>query len=198
MLSMKDKYKLLKMYSLYIININKCRNICIDLGKKNNYEWIFVLDSNSFFSETYYNNIVNNIKRDIKYLIIPQIRINNNNILLERNYNDYINKLNLHEPQIAFKNTSELYFNNLIPYGMAEKAELLNYIGVSGEWNKWHTFEHINIKQRRINDIKFQIISKIIRLNPYYKHNTKNKNVMNRLIGIFLFIKHCQNNLKSL
>ena len=79
--------KLLK-HNFYLVNNNKARNYCINYGKKNNYEWTFALDSNSFFTEKDYYDVINNIDKKTQYIEIPQYRLDDvnlkNNVLLTK------------------------------------------------------------------------------------------------------------------
>ena len=91
------------------------RNYCIEYGKQNGYEWIFVLDSNHFFTETLYNDIINNIKNDTEYITIPQKRVSdakleNESILTSP---EKIKNIPAQEHQLAFKNTSTYLFNEI-------------------------------------------------------------------------------------
>ena len=61
----------LKKCNHYLININGARNYALDYGKKEGYEWIFVLDSNSFLNKNDYEEIINNIALDTEYIAIP-------------------------------------------------------------------------------------------------------------------------------
>jgi len=127
--------KLLK-HNLYLVNNNKARNYCIDYGEKNNYTWTFALDSNNFFIEKDYYDIINNIDKNTQYIEIPQYRLDDanlkNNVLLTNQKLPYLSDF---EPQLAFKNTSKHKFNEKIPYGLSPKAELLNALGTKGDWN---------------------------------------------------------------
>lgn len=195
----KKLTKLLYRYNLYIVNNNGSRNFAIEYGKQNNYEWTFVLDSNSFFTLKSYTDIISNIKKDSEYLIIPQKRLHDNNlnnmILINKNKNleTILDALPVQEPQIAFKNTSKYKFNENIPYGLAPKAEFLCALRIPGKWNKWMFFYGLNIKKRTFKKSKYQILSKIIRLHPKNKHNTFSNNWILRNYGIFILAKNIQN-----
>ena len=187
--------KYLYTYNQILINNNHCRNFCIEYGKRAGYQWIFVLDSNSFFTESSYYNIIDNINPETKYLIIPQKRLKDgeytNNNLLENPSIE--NDLPIQEPQIAFKNTSKYMFNPEIPYGAIPKAELLNAMGVKGKWNKWGSFlKYLDIKIRNINDAEFQVISSVIRLHPYNNTNKMSDNWNKRMEGLYLLIEDIQ------
>ena len=61
-------------HNLYLVNNNGARNYALMYGKKNNYDWTFVLDSNSYFTYESYNQIISNIDNDSEYIIISQKR----------------------------------------------------------------------------------------------------------------------------
>lgn len=173
-------------YNLYLVNNNGSRNFCIEYGKRKNYKWIFALDSNSYFTKKTFYNIIDNIDKDTKYLILPQVRLSNENL----NNDDIIGKSDIKfketfEPQIAFRNNSDIIFNDKIPYGASPKAELLRVLKVPGKWKYWDdNFRIYNIKDRKKEDVKFQILSYVIRLNSYNKNNNVKKNYNNRITGL--------------
>ena len=193
----KKLLELIKEHNLYLINNNGSRNYCIDYGKKNNYDWIFPLDSNSFFTDKYFNKILNviNKKNKIDYLVIPQIRIKDLNIQNKEIFlnEDKLEKLKINEPQIAFNKNSKLLFNENIPYGFCPKAEFLRMIKVSGRWNNWKdNYKYYNIKDREKQIVNYKIISKVIRLNPQEKYNGNN-NFNRRIKGLYNLIKLIRN-----
>ena len=182
--------KLLK-HNLYLVNNNKARNYCINYGKKNNYEWTFALDSNSFFTEKDYYNIINNIDKKTQYIEIPQYRLDNvnlkNNVLLTKKKLPGLSKF---EPQLAFKNTSKHKFNEKIPYGLSPKAELLNALGSQGIWNIYLDNErYLNIKTRSFKNTNLERKSRIIRLSSHNSNNNCDFNWDNRWYGIYKLVK---------
>ena len=191
------KYKILSLalsnHRLYCMNINMARNYCIEYGKKNGYEWIFVLDSNHFFTETLYNDIINNIKKDTEYITIPQKRLSdakleNESILTSP---EKIKNIPAQEHQLAFKNTSTYVFNEQIPYGSMDKGEMLNALGVPGKWNGWNNdLEILNIKQRHFLDIRYQTLSSVIRLHPQSENNSIEKNWIHRMLDTYRIMKN--------
>jgi hypothetical protein len=102
-LLMRALYK----HNLYIINNNGGRNRAIQYGKKHNYKWTFVFDSNQFFTADQYKNIVDNIHPDSRYLIIPQKRLGDGNF---RNA-DIINSLDLSKLPVRQKRN---FFGGLV------------------------------------------------------------------------------------
>ena len=197
----KNMIKILEKHNLYLINNNGCRNDCISYGKKCGYTWTFVLDSNSFFTKKTFENIVNNINMNNKYLIIPQKRLKDGNlsnkILLTKNYEQKLNRLPNQEPQIAFKNTSSVMFNSNIPYGLAPKAELLTALNVKGKWNKWMNFKKLHINPRTFKNKNYKILSYVIRLSPFNNNNDYNNNWNQRWIGIYLLVKQILDTYKE-
>jgi len=180
-LSTEEKVKLLYDYNLYLVNNNGSRNYCIEYGKKNNYEWTFVLDGNSFFTKKSYEIIMNNICNENEYLIIPLKRIQdmkfNNDDLLNIDEKS-IDIIPISEPQIAFKKSSKYTFNDKIPYGISPKAEFLNALNVKGIWNNWKVNHFIDIKDRVFENSNFQIVSYVFRLHSFNANNKK------KIIGI--------------
>ncbi|GAA4282084.1 hypothetical protein [Gaetbulibacter aestuarii] len=190
-------FKKLYAFNMYMININGARNFCLNYGKNNGYEWIFVLDSNAYFTHELFNNVIDNIKENTEYICIPQIRLSENNFKNEQllnepiNFNSFIHR----EPQIAFKNTSKLKFNEKIPYGTAEKAELLRVLQVPGPWDTWNDNElYIGIKDRKIENVKYQILSKVIRLNSHNSKNNITDNFTKRIAGLNYLINEIKSN----
>ena len=181
----------LLIHNLYLINNNGCRNFCIDYGKKNGYIWTFVFDSNSFLTQKYFDGIVNNINNSSEIIIIPQIRLNDNNLTnfdIIRSVHK-LERLPLQEPQIAFNIRTNIKFNKYIPYGCAPKAELLKAINTPGPWiNGWADYELVNIKSRVYKDASFQNLSKVIRLDSGNSNNTRGSNWINRWVGIYLLV----------
>lgn len=196
----KELFNLLKQYTIYITNSNQARNYCINYGKKKGYDWILPLDSNSYFTNEYFeqmNEIMKN--KNLEYLIIPQLRLNDlnlvNNDIINRPY--LLDKINEHEPQIGFSIKTEIIYNENIPYGTSEKAELLRVLQVPGEWHSWtlHT-KYYGIKDRPRIDAKYKIVSKVIRLNAFQKNNKK-VNFNNRIIGIYNLVRKVRNDINN-
>jgi len=178
----------------FFIDINTCRNYCILQGKLNNlYEWIFVLDSNSFFTDSMYYDIVNNISDGTQYITIPQIRLKACGLT-----NDDVckisdtNKYEKFEHQLCFHRTSNYMFNESLQYGNMDKAEFLNAISILGPWRKWKPI--FDIKQRKFNNVKRQTLSSIIRLHPKEETNNFTTNKYQRMIGLYKLYEKIKNN----
>ncbi len=173
-------------HSIYLININACRNRCIEYGKSAGYEWTFVLDSNSFFTRRHFQEIAASVREDTEYLSIPQVALSdgplrNEDVLMVP---DRLERLPLREHQLAFRRTSALVFNERIPYGLMDKAELLNALGVPGEWAGWSDIELIGVKQRPCAGARFEVLSRVVRLQPFSASNTPASSWSRRLVGV--------------
>lgn len=193
------KYFLTTLYesNLYLININNARNLAVNYGKSNDYDWTFVLDSNSYFTPQLFNSIINNINIETEYIAINQIRLSDNNINNDQllNNNLDLSSFTHREPQLAFKKTSTIVFNDKIPYGTSEKAELIRVFNIPGPWNIWKDNElYLNIKDRKVENVNYQILSKVIRLNPHNITNNFGNNFMNRIVGLNNLINQIRNN----
>jgi hypothetical protein len=206
-ISYKDFYKLNKQqmlsilyyYNLYLVNINSCRNYAIKYGKDNNYENIFVLDSNNYLLKSDFERISRDIEnnKNIDYFILPQKRLKDgnmfNNSLLVYGIEKKLNLLENQEPQIVFKNTARYGFNKLIPYGYSEKAELINSLNVRGKWNNWCDHNDLGIYKRNI--VSTSLISgNIIRLHPDNINNDIKNNSKLRSIGLYKLIQEIYSN----
>ena len=190
--------QLLKPYTLYICNNNSCRNFCIDYGKRHRYQWTFVCDSNSFFTDKYYNQILGKIGEARDYIIIPQIRLDDGNLENETVLEDdsRIDKLPLQEPQIGFHRTSTARFNPKIPYGSSPKAELLRILRVPGMWQTWNAVpQQRKIKDRKPIQSNYVVLSKVIRLTSRNEYNSRRINWLLRPLGIYNTIRHIKSTL---
>lgn len=192
----KAMNRLLYDYNQYLINNNGSRNFSIDYGIKNGYEWVFPFDSNAYLTQNYFNQIIENLKPDTHYIVIPQIRLKDgkliNEDILKKNKVVEIDNLKIQEPQVGFHKNSILRFNNKLIYGCCPKAEFLRVIKVPGKWNNWYDNKrYLNILDRPKKNVKFQILSKVIRLNPQEIKNGSNSN--KRILGLFNLVKKIRN-----
>ena len=198
---MKDRYgfiiQQLLQHNLYLVNNNSCRNFAIQYGKANNYDWTFPLDSNSFLTEKLFNEIVNNIRSNLDYIAIPQKRLKDgdlpNQIVLCNGFETLLKYLPTQEPQLAFKHSSNIAFNESIPYGLAPKAELLTALNIQGKWNNWQEYTRLGIKPRNFPKAQTETLSAIVRLNPYCDENNIQQNWISRWKGIYVLSKQLSN-----
>lgn len=185
----------LMCHRLYIMNINQARNWCIDYGKSKGYTWTFVFDSNAFLTKKMYDDIIHNIQDETEYISIPQIRLHDGKLQNFEILNspEKLENLPYNEHQLAFKNTSKYTFNVNIPYGTMNKGEMLNALGIPGRWEKWKKeLDFLHIEQRKFTNVRFQTLSKVIRLDPGNIHNDISTNWVNRMVGTYKLSQYIQ------
>lgn len=182
-------------HNLYLINNNGSRNYGIKYGKDHNYEWTFVFDSNAFLTKNQYNEIVNNIMEDSKYIVIPQLRLGEKNLqnqdilISNQNTKNLLKELSEKEPQIAFHYSSTDMFNDKLPYGASPKAEFLRRLNVPGNWLQWNDGQMFyGIKDRSEITDSWQKLGSVIRLNPGTTNNNTKTNYNNRTLGLYKLI----------
>jgi len=181
-------YNKLKKCNQYLININGARNFALNYGKEKGYEWIFVLDSNSFLNSEDYEEIIKDISPSTEYIAIPQIRVKKN---LDAFISHTLDRLGHKEPQIAFKNSSTLNFNEEFAYGVADKCELLRVLNIPGMWDRWTNSKLIyKLDDREKVNVNYEIKGRVIRLSHHtgvYDHGPTN--FVNRFKGLHTLIK---------
>ena len=185
----REASKKLKRFNLMLINNNGSRNYAFDYMKRlKRYEWIFVLDSNSYFMKEDFEKIkmnLSNINLDLEVAYFPLVRVKRNKDVLEKDLNDepYF------EGQLAFRNNMNIQFNNEIPYGGAPKAELLRVLGIPGPWKDWiDNVRTYGIQDRKRIKCKWKIIPKMIRLSANSKDYGIKNNQVNRVQGLINLI----------
>ena len=185
----KNLLDIINEINVTFIDINKCRNFCISYGKLNNYEWIFVLDSNSFFTNSMYYDIINNLDDQSEYIVIPQLRLQANGYKNNDIHNININKCKFFEPQLCFNIKSKYTFCEKLQYGRMNKGEFLNAMGVEGPWNSWNSSPS-NVKKRTFDNIKYKTLSAVIRLFTYSPLNNISNNKFYRMFGLYELYKY--------
>ena len=176
-----DIFRKLYYHSLYLININGSKNYSLNYGKQR-YLYSLVLDGNCFFTDEQFNKIINNLKTDTEYIILPLIRLDKNNLNID------LSKHSKEEPQIGFKNTSKIMFNEKLCYGLSNKAELLRVLNIKGKWENWQDNKHVlNIPDRPKQKANTQIISSVCRLSN--GTNQKKKSPDQRANGLLQLVK---------
>ncbi|MDP0490309.1 MAG: hypothetical protein Q7Q71_04580 [Verrucomicrobiota bacterium JB023] len=193
LLSRKDKVKFLYPFNLYLINNNGSRNYCIDYAKRQGYDWVFPLDSNNFLTRASYEKLAQGLKKRTQYIVLPQYRIMDaglsNDDWATQAYE--LDGLPIHEPQLGFSTSCRHRFNEKICYGCGPKAEMLNALGVEGEWNKWRDNEkYLSIKTRRFWLTRTQVIGESVRLNPLSRRNEKSANWNLRQEGLYELVRN--------
>ena len=78
------------------------------------------------------------------------------------------------------------------------KAELLNALGIPGKWSEWgYDLKVLNLTPRKFDNVKYQILSKCIRLDSGKNNNNIKFNWKYRLIGVYLLINNIENEYKE-
>lgn len=181
--------KKLKKYNLFLINNNGSRNYAFDYMKRlERFEWIFILDSNSYFMEKDFEKIkmnLYNINLDLDVAYFPLVRVKNNKDVLHKN----LDNEPYYEGQLAFRNHMKIEFNSEIPYGGAPKAELLRVLGIPGPWKDWlDNIRTYGIQDRKKIECNWKIIPKMIRLSANAKGYGIKNNQINRVQGLINLI----------
>ena len=145
----RDDYNYMKTITekinKFFFDINKCRNYCIKYCKQNNYDLFFILDSCLFFTDNQYMNIIDNVNKNTKYIIIPQIKLSELN-LDNNNISDKINTSIYFEEQIAFTRCSSYMFNEVIQYNSGDKKKLVSIIKKTDDYQQLSSIYKLNAK----------------------------------------------------
>lgn len=188
----------LRTHNLYLVNNNGCRNWCIDYGKRMDFQWTVVLDSNSFFLPDAMRQLHKTLTASpsVQYMTFTQVRLKDgelqNNTLLTNDAYAAIESLPLQEPQLAFCHDSTLSFNADIPYGSSPKADLLRVLGIPGRWRYWKdNTTHYGIPDRPphfpegtprpVAVAPFPVV----RLHPGHDANNIASNYNRRILGVY-------------
>ena len=174
-------------YSLYVVNINGARNYALDYGRKR-YQYTFVLDGSCIMSSQQFKILNKHLKNDTEYIALPMIRLKDN-----QEYFKNIDPESKSEPQLCFKHTTNVKFDERLPYGISNKTEMLRRLGIHGIWDKWLDNKAIlNIEDRpKLKDPKKQELSSIYRLSN--GTNKQQKDHGNRTHGIYQMVKYLNN-----
>lgn len=129
--------------ALYLTNQNAARNRCIDLGLADA-DIVLPFDGQVFFSANGWSGMLDALGTPDpeKYLAVPMFRLRENRHALAPwrpglDDDDHL----WAEPQIVVRRGHDIRFNERLPYGKANKIELLMRLGIPGPWNQW-TGEH--------------------------------------------------------
>jgi len=192
----------LRAHNLYAVNNNACRNWCIDYGRANGFDWTFVLDSNSFFLA----DDLRAILRDLRaldpaaegaphYLAFHQARLKDrrmqNEDLLRADAPARVRALPSREPQLAFHRRADVRFHPKIPYGSSPKAELLQVLGVQGEWATWGAHLEYVSARRTSAATRARVAvraERAVRLHPQHEGNDFRTNKKNRERGLLQLV----------
>lgn len=107
----------------YIIQLNRARNIAIDLMKRE-YRWIFPFDGSIYFTPDGWRNvsgILRDSQNDLMKINMYRVRFNNQEALTFS-----VVPALAQEPQVAIRAGSNISFDESLSYGRGNKEELLN------------------------------------------------------------------------
>jgi|GEM_PF-1978812 len=155
-----------KLRNKYLMNNNGARNFAIEFGFSRNYDWVFPLDGNCFFSKPQLLELCHSVDRvsaRVDYLVIPMERCTSNHPNLAYQTSSFANE----EPQIAFKKTSLLRFDDKRVYGNQPKVDLLKRLGVAGVWDEWikeYPWKEFTIEKEDIGGREWCKVSSVFRL----------------------------------
>lgn len=108
------------------ININAVRNWAVDNGQSRRYDWTIPLDGDCVFSPADFQLFLQQCAAtNTEYTGIPMRRC----LVSAAGSRDAITQLV--EPQLAFARTAKLRFDPTLPFGQADKLELLIRLGFS-------------------------------------------------------------------
>lgn len=148
----KDEYNYMKSITdninKFFFDINKCRNYCIKYCKQKDYDLFFILESCLFFTDNQYTNIIDNINKNTKYIIIPQIKLSElklyNKNISDKNISDKIKNSSYFEEHIAFTRNSSYMFNEDIQYKSGDKKNLVEFIKKNKDYQNLSSIYKLN------------------------------------------------------
>ena len=119
--------------SLAAININRARNLALELGQQHA-RWTIPLDGGCYFTADDWQDLTRALGTDSEalYALIPMLRLESNNGFRE------VPGAYPIEPQIAFRNDAPDRFDERLRYGNRNKAEFLVRIAAPGPWHTWN------------------------------------------------------------
>jgi len=118
----------------YVMNNNGARNIALREGKQLA-KWVLPWDGNCFVTRKAWDNIRDTILStpEVPYFLVPMARVTDNLMLLKDNFLPEANE----EPQVIFRQDTDLEFSPEYFYGRRPKVELFWRLGVPGPWDSW-------------------------------------------------------------
>lgn len=119
--------------SLTAININRARNMALDLGQSHA-RWTIPLDGGCYFTVDDWVSLTRTLDADTDalYALIPMLRLESNDRFME------VPGAYPIEPQIAFRDDAPDRFDERLRYGNRNKAEFLVRIAAPGPWHTWN------------------------------------------------------------
>ncbi len=118
----------------YAMNVNGARNMALAEGRRLG-DWVLPFDGNGFATEQCFEALRRSCVDfpELPYRVMPMVRESQN-----AEGSEYATDHNLtEEPQLCFHRTTNIRFDERLPYGLRDKAELIMRLGVPGFWDKW-------------------------------------------------------------
>jgi len=109
------------------INVNKARNIGVDISKSHRFTFLF--DGDCFFTQQLWDMTIGDIQKDHeghKYYGVPGVRVIGSipaNPLAEKMW----------EPSIVFRDDAELRHDETIPFAKSERLEFMKRLGYTSK-----------------------------------------------------------------
>ncbi|MDF2378118.1 MAG: hypothetical protein P1U81_17905 [Verrucomicrobiales bacterium] len=129
----------------YAMNVNGARNAALEKGASLA-EWVLALDGNCILTEECFRRIEKSASSypHVPYLVLPMQRLIEN----EKYFSEVEPNSGKEEPQIAFHRSASERYNERLPYGFRDKAELFIRLGIRGPWQSWsRPFWHPETRQ---------------------------------------------------
>ena len=132
---------------LYTSGVNAARNRFLKIALDGNYDAAFPLDGRSIFTAGDWESVYVDLQTQplAPYYVVAQARVTYEDWnaplkqmdFWEKTVTNGYDRMFIREYALGFGKTHDLQFDENIPYGSCDKAELLTSLGVEGEWEKW-------------------------------------------------------------
>ena len=126
-----------------VIGINQARNVALSEGRKQ-FDWTLPFDGHCFIPDAGWDEFIEIASAaERPYIVIGMERVQTYRDALLSGTRPKCEELwegkgwSAVEPQLAFHHTSTSTFDESLPYGDRDKAELLVRLGVPGIWHEW-------------------------------------------------------------
>lgn len=129
----------------YAMNVNGARNAALEMGASLA-EWVVALDGNCVFTQGAFELLRKSASSYpyVPYLVVPMKRLIDN----EEFFRFGGSQPSKEEQQIAIHRFALERYDERLPYGFRDKAELFIRLGIPGPWQRWgNPFWHPEIKQ---------------------------------------------------
>ena len=132
----------------YFTNVNAARNKYLRLALDGNYDAAFSLDGRSIFTAGDWEKVYLDLQTQpfAPYYVVSQARVTYKDWSkplaqgdfweTTKNDNGY-ERTFIREYTLGFGKSHDIQYDESIPYGSGDKAELLVSLGIKGEWEKW-------------------------------------------------------------